>query len=158
VKFHCVEKDSMLEKGMLLRLLLNFLLLFWLLPIGYSYGFETRGQECSKCHTLSSDEATDLLKNIIPNVVILDIRLSPAKGFWEIYVESRGWKGLVYVDFLKKHFFSGSLISIVEKKNLTQERLTELNKIDVSQIPLDDALVMGDQKARIRVIVFTDPD
>jgi len=27
-----------------------------------------------------------------------------------------------------------------------------------SQIPLEDALVMGDQKARIRVILFTDPD
>jgi thiol:disulfide interchange protein DsbC len=50
------------------------------------------------------------------------------------------------------------LISIVDKKNLTQERLTELNKVDVSQIPLDDALVMGDQNARIRVIVFSDPD
>ena len=82
-------------------------------------------------------------------MAILDIRLSPAKGFWEVYLESRGRKGLVYVDFPKKHFFSGALISIAEKKNLTQERLIELNKVDVSQIPLDDALTMGDQNARI---------
>ena len=45
-----------------------------------------------------------------------------------------------------------------EKKNLTQESLTALNKVDVSQIPLKDSLIMGDEKARIRVIVFTDPD
>jgi thiol:disulfide interchange protein DsbC len=95
---------------------------------------------------------------MIPDVVILDIRLSSAKGFWEIYLETRGRKGIVYIDFLKKHFFSGNLISMMDKKNLTQERLTELNKIDVSQIPLDDAIGMGDQNARIRVIVFTDPD
>jgi len=143
---------------MLRRLLINCLLVFCLLPMGYSYPFETKGQECSKCHTLSKDEARDLLKSVIPDVVILDVRLSPAKGIWEVDLESRGRKAVVYVDFLKKHFFSGALVSIEEKKNLTQERLTELNKVDVSQIPLEDALVMGDQKARIRVIVFTDPD
>jgi len=143
---------------MLPRLLVNCLLLFCLLPVGYSYGFETRGQECSKCHTLNRDEAWDLLKSVIPDVVILDIRLSPAKGVWEVDLESRGRKAIVYVDFLKKHFFSGALVSIGEKKNLTQERLIELNKVDVSQIPLENALVMGDGKARIRVIVFTDPD
>jgi thiol:disulfide interchange protein DsbC len=148
----------MLRKSMLLRLLVNCLLLFCFLPAGYSYGFETKGQECSKCHTLNKDEAKDLLKNVIPDVVILDVRLSPVKGVWEVDLESRGRKGIVYVDFLKKHFFSGALVSIAERKNLTQEKLVELNKVDVSQIPLEDALVMGDQKARIRVIVFTDPD
>ncbi len=143
---------------MLLRLLVNCLLLFCLLPTGYSYGFETKGQECSKCHTLNKDEAKDLLKNVIPDVVILDVRLSPVKGVWEVDLESRGRKAIVYVDFLKKHFFSGALVSITERRNLTQERSIELNRVDVSQIPLEDALVMGDQKARIRVIVFTDPD
>jgi thiol:disulfide interchange protein DsbC len=148
----------MLEKTMLLRLLVHCSLLFCLLSVGYSYGFETRGQECSKCHTLNKDEAGDLLRGVIPDVVILDIRLSPVKGVWEVDLESRGRKAIVYIDFLKKHFFSGALVSIGEKKNLTQERFIELNKVDVSQIPLEDALVMGDQKGRIRVIVFTDPD
>lgn len=148
----------MLTRSMLKAVLLNFLLLFCLLPVVNSYGFEAQGQDCSKCHVLSNSEAQDLLKNIIPDVVILNIRLSLARGFWEVYLESRGKRGLIYIDFPKKHFFSGRLISITEKKNLTQERLTELNKVDVSQVPLDDALLMGDQKAKIRVIVFTDPD
>ena len=143
---------------MLLRLLVNCLLLFCLLPMGYSYGFEARGQECSKCHMLNKDEARDLLKNIIPDVMVLDVRPSHVKGVWEVNFESRGRKAIVYVDFLKKHFFSGALVSIGEKKNLTQERIIELTKVDVSQIPLENALVMGDEKARIRVIVFTDPD
>lgn len=138
-------------------LLFSFLLLLCLFPMSDGYGFEARGQDCSKCHTLGRDEAKDLLKNIIPGVIIFDIRLSPAKGFWEVSVESGGRKGLVYVDFLKKYFFSGALISIAEKKNLTQERLIELKRVDVSQIPLDDALVMGDPKARIRVIAFINP-
>ncbi len=140
------------------RLLFNCLLFLCLLPMSYSYGFEAKGQECSKCHTLHKDEARDLLKNVIPDVVILDVRLSPVKGVWEVDLESRGRKAIVYVDFLKKHFFSGALVSIGEKKNLTQERFIELNKVDVSQIPLENALVLGDPRARIRVIVFTDPD
>ncbi len=143
---------------MLKAVLLNFLLLFCLLPVADSYGFEARGQDCSKCHILSNSEAKDLLTRIIPDAKILDIRLSPVRGFWEVYLEQKGRQGLVYIDFAKKHFFSGPLISIAEKKNLTQERLLELIKVDVSQIPLDDALVMGDPKARIRVIVFSDPD
>ncbi len=142
---------------MVLRLFVS-LMLFCFLPMGPVHAFETRGQGCSKCHTLSKDEAQDLLGRVISDVHILDVRPSPAKGFWEVYLESRGNKGIVYVDFLKKHFFSGALVSLAERKNLTQERLMELSRVDVSQIPLDDALVMGDQKARIRVIVFTDPD
>ena len=157
-RMSCIKENSMLGKTVLLRLFMTCLLLFCLLPPGYSYGFEAKGQECSKCHTLNKDEARDLLKNVIPDVVILDVRLSPVKGLWEVDLETRGRKGIVYVDFLKKHFFSGALVSIGEKKNLTQERFIELNKVDVSQIPFEDALVMGDPKARIRVVVFTDPD
>ncbi len=143
---------------MLQQLIVGCLFLFCLFLSGNSYAFETKGQECSKCHMLSKDQAGDLLKDVIPDVVVLDVRNSPVKGVWEVDFESRGRKAIVYVDFSKKHFFSGALVSVGEKKNLTQERMIELNRVDVSQIPLQDALVMGDEKARIRVIVFTDPD
>jgi thiol:disulfide interchange protein DsbC len=148
----------MLKRTMLKRLLVTFLLIFSLLPIGSAYSFEAKGQDCVKCHTLGNDEARDLLKGIFPDIKIVDIRVSPVKAFWEVFSESGGRKGLIYVDFSKKYLISGSLISIKERKNLSQERFAELNKIDVSQIPLDDALVMGDPKARIRIIAFDDPD
>jgi thiol:disulfide interchange protein DsbC len=99
----CIKEDSMLRKTMSLRLLIYCLLLFCLPPVSYSYGFEARGQECAQCHTLSKDEAKGLLKDIIPDVAILEIRFSPVKGVWEVDLESRGRKAIVYVDFLKKH-------------------------------------------------------
>ncbi len=133
------------------------LTLLCLFPFNISFGFETKGQECSRCHTLNSAEARELLKDI-PNIKILDVNVSPVKSFWEVYLESGGKKGLIYVDFSKKYFISGPLFSITEKKNVTQERLSELNRVDVSQIPLEDALVMGDPKAKIRMIAFDDPD
>ena len=135
-----------------------FFLGFFVFPVSRSLAFEARGQDCSKCHTLKNEEAAILLKEMIPNIKVLGVQISPAKGFYEVYLESGGRKGLIYVDFLKKHFFSGTLLSISEKRNLTQERLTELNRVDVSQIPLEDALVMGDPKAKIRIVAFDDPD
>lgn len=145
-------------KGSMFKILLPFLLLFCFLPAGYSHGFESRGQDCSKCHTLTNDEARELLKGIFPDIKILDIKASPAKGFWEVFSEAGRKKGLVYVDFSKKYLILGSMISIKERKNLTQERFTELNKVDTSQIPLGDALLMGDQNAKHKIIVFHDPD
>jgi thiol:disulfide interchange protein DsbC len=148
----------MLRKGMPKLFLFTFLLIFSVFPLASTYGFETKGQDCAKCHTLSNDEAGDLLKSLLQDVKIFDIRVSPLKVFWEVFLESRGKKGLVYIDFSKKYVILGSMISVKERKNLTQERLIELNKIDVSQIPLEDALVIGDPKARIRIIAFDDPD
>ncbi|MBS1114563.1 MAG: hypothetical protein H6Q94_292, partial [Nitrospirae bacterium] len=51
-----------------------------------------------------------------------------------------------------------NLFSLQTRTNLTQDRLQEINKIDVSQIPLNDALVMGENDAKYKVIVFDDPD
>lgn len=128
-----------------------------LLPLSYSYGFTEKGKDCSKCHTLSKDEVTTLLKDFVPGIKVLGIMEVPVKGLWEVDVDSGGKKGPIYIDFSKKYVISGAIMEIKEKKNLTQERLTELNKVDFSQIPLDDALVMGDKSAKNKIIVFDDP-
>ncbi len=141
----------------MLRKLIPFLFILLILP-GYGLGFESRGQDCSRCHILTKDEATHLLQNLFQGIKVLDVQISPAKSLWEVFSEFGNRKGILYVDFSKKYVFSGAILSIKEKKNLTQERFSELAKVDVSQIPLEDALVMGDPKARIRAIVFTDPD
>jgi thiol:disulfide interchange protein DsbC len=53
---------------------------------------------------------------------------------------------------------AGNLFLIQTKTNLTQEKLQDLTRVDVSQIPLKDALVLGDKNAQYKVIVFSDPD
>ena len=142
----------------LISRLLPLCLLLSVLFTGSSHGFETKGQDCSKCHTLTRDEAKDLITPIAPDIKILEVRFSPSKALWEVFSESKSRKMILYVDVTKKYLISGSLYSLKDRKNLTQESLSALNKIDVSQIPLKDALVMGHTKARLRVIVFTDPD
>ncbi|MBM4135243.1 MAG: hypothetical protein FJ241_00220 [Nitrospira sp.] len=128
-----------------------------LLPIPYSYAFSDKGQDCSKCHTLSNDEASVLLKDMANNLKVMDIKSSPIKGLWEVYIEISGKKGLTYIDYSKQHLITGAIFAIRTKRNLSQERLSEINKIDISQIPLDDAILMGDKDASKKVIVFSDP-
>jgi len=138
---------------------LLFIIIFIVLSVyEMAYAFVQGNQDCIKCHTLSNETATKTLSEMVPNVKILDIQPSAVKGLWEISLESAGKKGIVYVDYSGKHLFSGNLFVIKTKTNLTQERSQEINKVDVSQIPLKDALVMGDKNAKYKVIVFDDPD
>ena len=139
------------------KLVFFSVLAFLLLPLSQSFGFSEKGQDCSKCHTLSKDEAAALLKEFGQGLKILDVAASPMKGMWEVDVEANGRKVPVYIDFSKRFMVSGAIISLKEKKNLTQERLEEINKVDVAQIPLGDALIMGDKNAKHKIIVFDDP-
>jgi thiol:disulfide interchange protein DsbC len=148
----------MLSMNMVKRLLVAFTVLLILSVAAYTNAFEARGQDCSKCHTLNSTEARDLLKGFFPDIQVLEIRVSPSNALWEIYSESGGKRGLLYLDFSKKYLLPGPLLLVKERRNLSQERMTDLFRIDVSQIPLEDALVMGDPGAKIRIIVFDDPD
>ncbi|MEW6488636.1 MAG: DsbC family protein [Thermodesulfobacteriota bacterium] len=113
--------------------------------------------DCSACHTLGREEAETLLKGL--PLKVLGVEPSEVPGQWEVDVESgQGQKGPVYVDFSKKYLFSGNLLNLVTKENLTQRRMIELNRVDFAKIPLNDAIVIGDPAAPNKVAVFTDPD
>jgi thiol:disulfide interchange protein DsbC len=112
----------------------------------------------AKAQVLTKDEALTLLKELAPDINIIEIRESVVDGLWEVGVESGGKKAIVYIDSSRKYMVQGSIFDLKAKSNLTQERFTEFNKVDISLIPLDDAIVMGDKDAANRVIIFTDPD
>jgi thiol:disulfide interchange protein DsbC len=106
---------------------------------------------------LTKESAENALKGIIPDVKILDIRPAQVEGLWEVAIETRGQKGVVYLDSTGHYGIFGSILDLKTKTNFTQDRNSELNKVDVSQIPLDDAIVMGDKNAKYHIIVFDDP-
>lgn len=122
------------------------------------YSTEKFDHQCSKCHKLSNDEASNVLKEVVPDIKVLEVNQSPIKGVWEITAETKGKKNLYYVDYSRKLVIAGQIFNIKTKDNLTQERYIEINKIDISLIPLEDTLILGRKDAKHRVIVFTDPD
>ncbi|MBZ0157424.1 MAG: hypothetical protein K8I29_14595 [Alphaproteobacteria bacterium] len=128
-----------------------------LYPAASPHAFPAKGEDCSRCHTLKKEEATALLKEVIPKAKVLDIRMSPTKTMWEVAVDT-GRKGIVYLDFTKRYLLLGPLVDLKNRKNLTEERLIDINRVDTSLIPLADALVLGRSDARHKVIVFDDPE
>lgn len=126
---------------------------------GNSYAFpKGEEKECSKCHTLTSDQAQEVLKPFAPDVKVLYIKPSPLIGIWEIAIESGAKKNIVYLDYSKKVLILGNLIDTKTKTNFYKESFDSINKIDVSQIPLGNALVMGSKEAKHKIIVFDDPE
>ncbi|TAL25263.1 MAG: hypothetical protein EPN94_05540, partial [Nitrospirae bacterium] len=147
-----------------MRILLLFMLAIsgQLLAINSAFASGACDADCTKCHTLSTNEVQAILAKVKnPEAKILKIQLSPARGLWEVAVENKGQRGLFYVDFSKKYLIPGPIIEVNAAVDKTKERVDELNKgrkIDRSRIPLKNALLLGDKKAAKKVIVFTDPD
>jgi len=112
-------------------------------------------QRCTDCHSLSKNEAAFLLGEQADRV--LNVELSDMPAVWTVEIEKNGRKYPVYVDFTKTHLLRGELIRLKDGENLTKLRSAALNRVDVSRIPLEDALIIGDPQASVRTIVFTDP-
>jgi len=156
------------KKHFILTICLFTILVFLLFPLyplshtqlnsSTAYAFSGCETDCLKCHNMSKDEAFKILKNIDPNVEILNVKMAPAKGLWEVDFKLKGKKGITYIDFSKQYIIAGEIIQIKTKQSLTRKRYIELTKVDFSSIPLDGSLVMGSRDAKNKIIVFDDPE
>ena len=110
---------------------------------------------------LSEEDMISILKNFnMPQARVLSIRTSPIDGMWEVAIENKGQRFVVYVDYSKRYITPGPFIDFAIRKDITRERNDELNKdrkIDLSKVSLQDALIIGKADARLRIVVFTDP-
>jgi thiol:disulfide interchange protein DsbC len=112
----------------------------------------------AKGKEISKEDAEKALAEIFKEVKVISMEPTPVKGLNEVVVESKGEKGIVYIDTSGNYIFMGSMLDVAKKSNITKERIADLRKVDTSTIPLEDALVMGDPGAKHRVIVFSDTD
>lgn len=113
-------------------------------------------KECGECHTMTPEDAGKILEGAVDNVV--GVLPGPIPGIWEIDVERGGKKYPLYLDYSGRYLFNGQVIRMSDRLNLTGERYTDLNRVDVSSIPLDGAIVIGNPKAARKVVVFDDLD
>jgi thiol:disulfide interchange protein DsbC len=113
---------------------------------------------CSGCHSLSKEEAAGILRATNPKIVVDGVQPAPAKGLWEISIRIDNEKGVVYIDYAKENIILGNIIGIKSGKNVTGEKIDEMNKVDVSKINVKNALLLGGIAARHKLFVFDDPD
>ncbi|MGA6992882.1 MAG: DsbC family protein [Candidatus Deferrimicrobiaceae bacterium] len=114
------------------------------------------GGECADCHSLTREDAAILLSGTVDNV--LKVEPSTVGGLWVVDIVKGEQKWPVYIDFSKKYLINGQIIQIATKENVTESRYQRMNTVDVSTIPLADAIVIGNPKAKRRIIEFSDPD
>ena len=111
---------------------------------------------CASCHSLDQKEAVAILGGLVDKVN--KVEMAEVPGMWLVEVEKGPNKLPVYVDFSKKYVLSGSVIRLADRGDVTMEKHARMNRIDMSRIPLDDALLLGSKTAKIKVVVFTDPE
>lgn len=112
--------------------------------------------KCADCHSLSKAETEQLLGGLVDKVNKVEFAEIP--GLWVAEVEKDARKLPVYIDFSKKYLVSGNVIRLGDKENITSQRSARMNRVDMSTIPLDDALLLGKASAKTKVVVFTDPE
>lgn len=127
----------------------------------YAMAKEGCGGECASCHTLTPGEATGLLKKI--GGTVTSVRQAPARGLFELLVEKDGQRGVLLMDYGKKHLIQGAVFNVetleqvvAHKKELTPPKQT--TSLDVKTIPVGHSVVMGNPKGSKKLYVFTDPD
>ncbi len=133
------------------------LLLLFAVPDAHSFnmGGGCASGACTDCHSLTRDEAVKILGSGVDNV--LSVRMSPVNGLWEVDVQKAGQRWPLYIDFSKEYVIAGQILQMSTKKNLTGNRILSMNRVDVSQVPLSGAIVIGRKDAKRRIIVFDDP-
>jgi thiol:disulfide interchange protein DsbC len=111
--------------------------------------------DCGECHKLTKEEAGKMLGKIVDNVVA--VTPGPFPGVWEVDVARNGKTYPLYLDYSLKYLFNGQFIRLSDMANLTGQRYTDLNRVDVSSIPVKDAIRIGSKTAKRTAIVLTDP-
>ena len=65
---------------------------------------------------------------------------------------------VVYTDKNANYLISGRVIDVASGKNLTEERLNEINKVDFNKLPMADAIKYVKGNGKRVMVVFEDPN
>ena len=91
----------------------------------------------------------------MPNAPKIDeVRPSAMPGLWEVRIGNE----IRYTDAGANFLIEGELFDLKAKKNLTEERVTQLNRIDFASLPFKDAVMWKNGSGKRRIAVFADPN
>jgi len=130
-----------------------------LLPVALLLAAMSSGAWAAKDFKIDIKRVEGIVLKVVPDVTVEAVSMSTVPGLYEVIINSAdSSKGILYLSVDMKHVVVGSVIDMEQGRNLTEARFNEISRLDVSSIPLEDALVLGNPKARHKVIVFDDPD
>ncbi|NPA49948.1 MAG: DsbC family protein [Thermodesulfobacteria bacterium] len=83
---------------------------------------------------------------------------APVEGLCEVILEAQGGKKLTYVDKNGRYLVVGRIIDIKARKDLTQERVTDLNRLSPAKLKELEELVAFSVGKGPEIFFVTDPD
>ncbi len=83
-----------------------------------------------------------------------EVKPSAMPGLWEVRIGNE----IRYTDPTGSFLIEGDLYDIKAKRNLTQARVDQLNRIDFATLPLKDAIVWKTGTGARKIAVFADPN
>src|SRR5450830_1792720 len=109
----------------MLKLLFCFFVSLIITSPSFAMDKEGCGGVCASCHSLTEKEATELLKKTGGNVT--SVKQSPVRGLFELFVEREGQKGILLMDYGKKHLIQGMVVDIetMQPVSAHQQALTQ---------------------------------
>ncbi|MEY4765423.1 MAG: hypothetical protein RI907_2096 [Pseudomonadota bacterium] len=81
-------------------------------------------------------------------------RTTPVAGLFEI----KAGRAVFYVDANGDYLIEGQMLDTKAQRNLTEERMEEINKVDFASLPLKDAVPYKVGNGRRKMVVFADPN
>ncbi|WP_422012217.1 DsbC family protein [Roseateles sp.] len=91
----------------------------------------------------------------LPSVKIDEVRATPMPGLWELRMGNE----IRYTDATGSFLIEGGeLLDLKSRKNLTEERVAQLNRVDFASLPFKDAVVWKNGSGKRRIAVFADPN
>ncbi|HWT28742.1 MAG TPA: DsbC family protein, partial [Methylophilaceae bacterium] len=104
-----------------------------------------------------ADEASlkKSIETVYPKLKVQSITKTPYAGLYEVFLDGQ----IIYTDDKFSFLIAeGKVIDPVSRRNLTGERLDELNKVDFASLPLDQAIKVVKGNGSRKLVVFSDPD
>jgi thiol:disulfide interchange protein DsbC len=89
-----------------------------------------------------------------PGAQIASVTKTPYSGLFEVYLDGQ----LIYVDAKAQYVFTGDVIDLKNRSNLTQARLNKLQAVKWDTLPLNNALKTVKGKGERKLVVFSDVD
>lgn len=111
--------------------------------------------DCRDCHSLERKEVAALLK--VQDKDIINLTLSEVPGLWEVEVLQKGQTFPILIDFSKEFVIPARALRVAPPKD-PKAVPPPPKVIDITKIPLEDALLIGKPGATRKIIVFDDPE
>jgi len=103
----------------------------------------------------NTDAIKKTLAEKMPGIRIQSVTKSPYAGLYEVV--ANGFN-VFYTDEKAEVGVFNALIDLRTRRNLLEARAQELMKVDVSQLPLDKAIVKVKGDGSRKLYIFSDPD